>query len=63
MMIVTGDFSGAIKFWDFENGELVKTIQGHNDNLYSLTINENKHFLISGSYDMTIKLWNCISGK
>jgi WD40 repeat protein len=46
-----------IKVWDIENGlECFKNIHAHDDVVSSLLFTND--FLISGSYDKTIKIWN-----
>ena len=63
-VIISGDlYSNRIYFWNFKSGKKIKTLSGHDYGIFSLAINQGKHYLISGSFDSTIKLWNYISGK
>ena len=38
-------------------------LEGHTNEVYSVSISPDQKILSSGSYDMTIKLWNLRTGK
>ncbi|MGK7918378.1 MAG: WD40 repeat domain-containing protein [Prochloraceae cyanobacterium] len=50
----------TIKLWDLESGELVETLTGHTDWVFSVAITPNEQVLVSssGGFDRTIKFWN-----
>jgi WD40 repeat protein len=48
-----------ITIWNSINYECLRTIKGHSTYLTSLIYDESYNLLISGSYDMTIKVWEC----
>jgi len=57
--VATGGADKKIKLWKIENGNLIllKTFVGHNDWIRTIKFIDSK-FLISGSSDNTIKIWN-----
>lgn len=52
-----------IQLWDVTNGKKLKTLEGHNGNIWSLVFSPNGETLISCSGDATIKLWNVRTGE
>ena len=43
---------------DYEKGGCVKKLKGHNGWVQSITYVPNTEFIVSGSQDKTIKIWN-----
>lgn len=58
--IASGDRGSAIKIWDWELGELDKTIKGHTNAITGVDFGGPKgHILLAScSSDLTIKLWD-----
>ena len=68
-----GYHDNSIKVWNCSNHELITTLgapeahdeegeyEGHTDVVWCLTINDGK--LYSGSFDKTIKVWDCSTNK
>lgn len=52
-----------IQLWELTKGQVLKTLEGHNGNIWSLTFSPNGETLISCSGDSTIKLWNVRTGE
>ena len=52
--IVSAEFSN-IKFWNYENGQLIKIFKGHNDQIIHLDVCQDRHYLISTSFNKEIK--------
>jgi WD40 repeat protein len=46
----------SIKLWDKNNGELLTTLIGHGDWVWSVAF-DTGNMLASGSGDSTIKIW------
>jgi len=42
---------------------LKNSLQGHNDSIFSIAISSDNKFIISGSYDKTIKIWDVQTGE
>ena len=48
----------AIKLWDLNTGECIKTLYGHEYAINCLEVTHDGKFLVSASMDKTIKVWN-----
>lgn len=55
-ILVSGSFK-TVHLWDTVNGNLIKTLDAHNDWVLSLAFLSENNRLISGSGDKTIKIW------
>lgn len=75
-LLVTGGKNGEITFWDMQpdcnetlgcfvprNNPNQGTFTGHTDAISSLVFTPNGEYLVSGSYDGTIDLWNLRNGE
>lgn len=67
-IIITGDSRGNVIIWRFSTGETVTTIKPHSEDVVSSCSSEtilslcfNDRYLVTGSKDSKIKLWNCNS--
>ena len=61
--IVSGGSDDTIKIWDFEKGECIRTLKGHNSSVYSVFVTADKKHIVSGSSDGTIKIWDFEKGE
>jgi WD40 repeat protein len=52
-----------ILIWSLPDGECLRTISGHTDDVHSLAITPDGQMLISGSRDKTIRLWSLPDGN
>ncbi len=59
--IISGSFDQTIKIWDFETGDLIKTLDGHAGLIYSVILAPDGKHLLSGSMD--VKIWNLETGQ
>ncbi len=46
---------GVRRVWDTESLECVKVLEGHNEAVLALAVGPS--FLVSGSYDTTVRFW------
>jgi WD40 repeat protein len=56
-------FAKGIQLVDVAGGNLIRTFNGHTDNIKSLVFSADGTTLISGSADHTIRSWDVASGK
>ncbi len=61
--LVSCDKDGVIKVWKMYSGELVRTINAHEDLIQDFTFAEDNTTLISVSLDKTVKMWNIVTGE
>lgn len=53
----------AIKIWNVKNGSLVRTLQGHQGGVRSVTFSPDGQYLISSGMDRTVKVWRVADGS
>lgn len=44
-------FYKSLKLWDAETGELIRTLEGHKENCFSLDFSPDGRYLVSGGFD------------
>ena len=42
---------------------MLRQLVGHSDNVYSVSISPDGHYIASGSRDQTVRLWSAKSGQ
>ncbi|XP_076817429.1 striatin-3-like [Clavelina lepadiformis] len=57
-LTITAHDDRHIKFFDHNSGELVHSMVAHLDSVTSLSVDPNGLYLLSGSHDCSIRLWN-----
>lgn len=57
-LIGASDAGGQIYIWDFATGKLEKIIEGHSSFVSTVSFTHNGRFLVSGSIDNSIALWD-----
>ena len=60
---VASSCDSKIKIWDYASGNLIYTLEGHQDVVNCLEFDPEGRYLVSGSVDMEIKVWSLESGK
>jgi len=55
---ITGHEDRHIRFYDNNSGSLVHSMVAHLDSVTSLAVDQHGLYLISGSHDCSIRLWN-----
>ncbi|MEA5519495.1 hypothetical protein [Limnoraphis robusta] len=61
--IVSGSYDNTIKVWNLETGAEIRTLKGHDDYVFSVSISNDSKTIVSGSSDSTIKVWNLETGE
>lgn len=47
-----------IRVWDMQTGQLLERFEGHTNSVYSVAFSPNGRSIVSGSLDMTLKVWD-----
>ncbi|MBW4627967.1 MAG: WD40 repeat domain-containing protein [Brasilonema octagenarum HA4186-MV1] len=58
-----GTGNTTIKLWDVTTGKQKITLNGHSNEVYSVSFSRDGKTLASASFDQTIKLWNVATDK
>ncbi|GET43354.1 WD40 repeat domain-containing protein [Microseira wollei] len=62
-ILVSGSLDNTIKLWHPNRGEEIRTLTGHDGEVFSVAISPDGQTLVSGSWDNTIKLWDLDTGE
>ncbi len=65
-LVATGsnDTTGVyLRLWDADTGEQVRTLEGHEDTVWSATFSKDGTQLLTSSYDKTARLWDVATGR
>lgn len=57
------DKDNLVRIWNVESGELVKTLEGHENTVNQIVFSPDGKQIISCSSDKTIRIWDVKSGK
>ena len=60
--IMSGHFDGNLTACNITTGEILP-FKGHHADVLSVDVNQNLNMVVSGSADLTTKIWNLTSGK
>lgn len=61
-IIATGHWTGEILVWN-RSGQLVATTQGHEARVCDIVFTADAEYIVSGSSDRTVRVWNAKSGE
>lgn len=56
-MVVSGDTQANFKVWDANKHELLLEMEGHRGSVRTFQFSPNGNYLVSGSYDGSVNLW------
>ena len=63
-MVASGHRSGAVRIWDSRSHRLVgEPLRGHSETVTSLCFSPDSRWLVSGSVDKRVRVWNCRTGQ
>jgi WD40 repeat protein len=63
--LATGGEANTVKIWDVQNGQELRTLQGHNGDVYTVAFSpdDDGRWIASGGEDSAVKVWDSRSGK
>ncbi|KAF3986657.1 hypothetical protein FT663_03041 [Candidozyma haemuli var. vulneris] len=63
-IIISGSYDTTVRVWDLKEGGRCKhVLEGHNDRIYSTSLNYKTRRCYSGSMDSSINVWDFEKGK
>jgi WD40 repeat protein len=60
--LATGGQEYTVKIWDVETGEVLRTLRGHNGDVYTVAFSPDGRWVASAGEDSTVKVWDSHTG-
>ncbi len=61
--IVSGSGDRTVKVWEAATGRLLRSLEGHKDDMTAVAVSPDGRFIVSGSDDRTVKVWEAKTGR
>jgi WD40 repeat protein len=61
-LLASSTLDTRISLWDTQTGSVARSLSGHSSTVSSLAATPAGHFLVSGGYDGTLRMWEPASG-
>jgi WD40 repeat protein/tRNA A-37 threonylcarbamoyl transferase component Bud32 len=61
--LASAGLGNTVRLWDVDSGRVVRSLQGHNETVYSLAYSPKGEYLASAGTDMTVEVWNPTDGE
>ncbi|MGJ3241308.1 MAG: toll/interleukin-1 receptor domain-containing protein [Anaerolineae bacterium] len=60
---VAGDTGASLTSWDLASGTIIRTYQGHDENVTAISFSANGRMMFTSSWDNSIREWDVASGR
>jgi WD40 repeat protein len=62
--LATGGEANTVNIWDVQNGQPLRTLEGHNGDVYAVAFSpdDDGRWVASGGEDSTVKIWDSHTG-
>ena len=60
--VVSGNNEGILRIWDITTGQEIRSIRGHEGEIFSVAFAPDANTVVSAGEDQVIKMWNATSG-
>ncbi|TPX56305.1 hypothetical protein PhCBS80983_g04618 [Powellomyces hirtus] len=61
MQLISCGSDGLLKLWTIRSNECVGTLDGHDDRIWALAVQKDEKFIMSGSSDSTVVIWEDVT--
>lgn len=61
--LVSGSYDCMVKVWKISTGQVLYTLQGHTQKVYSVVLDPKRNRCISGAMDHMVKVWSLDDGS
>src|SRR5262249_26522761 len=63
--LATGGEANTVKIWDVQNGQPLRTLEGHNGDVYAVAFSpkDDGGLVASAGEDSAVKIWDSHTGK
>lgn len=62
-MVFSASGDMTIKLWDLATAKEMKVLRGHHDNIWSVGFSPDSKYVVSGSADKNVKMWEAANGN
>ena len=60
---IAGGMDFVCRMWDLEQGEEIRTFEGHNNSVVAVAYSPVKNQIATGSFDQSIRIWDADDGR
>ncbi|TPX37654.1 hypothetical protein SmJEL517_g00777 [Synchytrium microbalum] len=59
--IVSSSSDATLRVWNSTTGEVIRVLEGHTNDIWTVRVTSDNKFILSGSNDTTMRLWSATS--